>query len=100
MWFLDLFTTGNGYGTQWADSEYSALVARAKDSSDPEQRTGTLAECEKRLLRAMPVMPMDHWVTADRRNERHVTAPAVSRSSGCSTVAAAQGHFHKCIVSV
>ena len=65
MWFLDLFTTGNGYGTQWADREYSALVARAKDSSDPAQRTGTLAECEKRLLRAMPVMPMDHWVTAD-----------------------------------
>ena len=37
MWFLDLFTTGNGYGTQWADRVYSALVARAKDSSDPDK---------------------------------------------------------------
>jgi oligopeptide transport system substrate-binding protein len=63
VWFLDIFTRA-GYGTRWSDAVYNAMVARAKRTADSDLRTQQLMECERRLLRAMPVLPQDHWVNA------------------------------------
>ena len=64
VWFLDIFNNRAGYGTHWSDPAYKALVAAAKHATDLAIRTQQLMECERRLLRAMPVIPQDHWVAA------------------------------------
>ena len=64
IWFLDIFTNRAGYGTHWSDAAYKALVIAAKRTPDPELRIQRLMECERRLLRAMPVLPQDYWVNA------------------------------------
>ena len=65
VWFLDLFDNSNGYGTHWSDPRYRAMLGTAKSTSDPAMRLASLARCEFYLLRAMPVLPLAHWVTAD-----------------------------------
>ena len=62
VWFLDLFTEHEGYGTHWRDPLYNTMVAEVKRTTEPGLRIQRLMECERRLLRAMPVMPQDYWV--------------------------------------
>jgi ABC-type oligopeptide transport system substrate-binding subunit len=63
-WFLDLFNRPDGYGTHWGDPLYRTMLAEAKATPDPSLRLARLAECERRLLRAMPVLPLAQWVDA------------------------------------
>jgi oligopeptide transport system substrate-binding protein len=62
VWFLDAFNSPGGYGTGWSDPVYSQLLSRAQATSDPALRMGRLAECERRLLQAMPIIPQLHDV--------------------------------------
>ena len=61
-WFLDLFSGGNGYGTGWSDATYNNMLADAHATADPASRIKKLSECERRLLGAMPILPMCHDV--------------------------------------
>ena len=40
------------------------FATRAKRTTDSVLRIQRLMECERRLLRAMPVLPQDYWVNA------------------------------------
>src|SRR5262249_32429359 len=67
-WFLDLFSDrADGYGTHWNDLEYKTMLAEAKTRPDPALRLTGLAQCERYLLQAMPILPMDHWVNSELR---------------------------------
>ena len=62
VWFLDLFTDSNGYRTGWNDPQYRALLSKSKFTTDPALRMAMLAECERRLLTEMPILPYGHEV--------------------------------------
>ena len=64
VWFLDLFYRQGGNGTHWNDPRYFAMLAEAKAIPDPGSRLSRLAQCERRLLEAMPILPLAHWVDA------------------------------------
>jgi oligopeptide transport system substrate-binding protein len=58
-WFLSQFQTGAAIsGTGWADPIYDRELTRANATLDPAERMTKLAECEKYLLTAMPVIPL------------------------------------------
>jgi oligopeptide transport system substrate-binding protein len=61
-WFLDLFARPDGYGTHWSDPQYQAMLAQAKDTQDSSLRMTRLAECERCLLKGMPILPLGYWV--------------------------------------
>src|SRR6476620_8933711 len=44
-------------GSDWVDARYDAMIAEAQSTPDRVRRWRKLAECEKYLLRAMPVIP-------------------------------------------
>ena len=52
------FFSGRADGSGWTDPEFNSGIDRANASADPSTRMRALAECEKRLLRAMPVLPL------------------------------------------
>ena len=64
--FLSLFYTGGDSGTGWEDAKYVELLDKANRSLDPKQRYALLAEAEKYMLDAQPVIPLDtssvNWV--------------------------------------
>jgi oligopeptide transport system substrate-binding protein len=62
LWFLDVFDSQGGYGTSWSDPVYHQMLARARKTSDHAQRMERLAECERLLLQAMPILPLCHDV--------------------------------------
>jgi oligopeptide transport system substrate-binding protein len=64
VWFLDLFNRPDGYGTHWQDPEYLTILNQAKATADPALRLSRLARCERRLLGAMPILPVANWVDA------------------------------------
>jgi len=62
--FLDPFVTvGSGNPTGWMDADYCALLAEANRTIAPNERIAKLAQCEERLLKAMPLIPFywDAW---------------------------------------
>lgn len=61
-WFLELFSGSEGYYTGWSDSRYNEMVSQARAIADPGLRMTKLAECERRLLEAMPILPMSYDV--------------------------------------
>jgi ABC-type oligopeptide transport system substrate-binding subunit len=63
-WFLHLFRGPDGNGTGWSDPQYDAMLAEAKNTADPALRMGRLADCERRLLEAMPVLPYSYEVAS------------------------------------
>ena len=67
VWFLDLFTKPDGYGTGWSDGCYQQALMHARASADPALRSAGIAACERRLLEAMPVVPIGHWVNSELR---------------------------------
>jgi ABC-type oligopeptide transport system substrate-binding subunit len=56
-YFFEFFS-GAGNGSGWSDAQLNSGVERANAIADPATRMRELAECEKRLLRAMPVLPL------------------------------------------
>ena len=66
-WFLDLFSSGDGYGSGWSDSQYNEMLALAHATADPALRMSKLAECERVLLQAMPILPLSHDVQPNLR---------------------------------
>jgi ABC-type oligopeptide transport system substrate-binding subunit len=66
-WFLDLFSRPDGYGTHWVDPQYQGMLTHAKATADPGLRSALLAECERRLLESMPILPLAYWVDAQLR---------------------------------
>jgi oligopeptide transport system substrate-binding protein len=61
-WFLELFAEAGGYGSGWSDPEYSEMLRAAGAVVDRTARLAKLADCERHLLRAMPVLPLAHEV--------------------------------------
>ena len=60
--FLEGFVSGpNFIGTGWSDSRYDAMVAEA-NAAPSSERMRKLAESERHLLRAMPILPLYHNV--------------------------------------
>jgi ABC-type oligopeptide transport system substrate-binding subunit len=63
-WFLDQFVTGSSVNASgWADARYDDMLVKANATLDPALRMEKLADCERYLLRAMPVFPeyYDVW---------------------------------------
>jgi hypothetical protein len=40
------------------------MLNQAKATADPALRLSRLAQCERRLLKAMPILPVANWVDA------------------------------------
>ena len=62
VWFLELFSGQSGYGTRWSDPVYDRMLFDAKAAVDPVLRLRKLADCERYLLLAMPILPLCHDV--------------------------------------
>ncbi len=64
--FLSLFYTGGESGTGWLDPKYVALLDEANRTLDHSRRYELLAQAEKYMLDAQPVIPIDtaavNWV--------------------------------------
>jgi oligopeptide transport system substrate-binding protein len=57
--FLDMYESGSGQNeTGWTDPRYDALLAAANTASTRALRMQRLAECERLLLTAMPLIPV------------------------------------------
>jgi oligopeptide transport system substrate-binding protein len=63
-WFLDLFLRPEGNGAGWSEPEFRTLLAEAKSTIDPALRMARLAQCERRLLEAMPILPYSYEVAS------------------------------------
>jgi oligopeptide transport system substrate-binding protein len=57
--FLSLFYTGGENGTGWLDPKYVAILDEANRTLEPQKRYNLLAEAEKYLLDAQPIIPLD-----------------------------------------
>ena len=57
--FLSLFYTGGENGTGWLDPKYVAMLDEANRTLDPKKRYELLAQAEKYLIDAQPVIPID-----------------------------------------
>src|SRR5688572_8289100 len=64
--FLSLFYTGGESGTGWLDPKYVAMLDDANRMLDPKKRYEMLAQAEKYMLDAQPIIPIDtaatNWV--------------------------------------
>jgi oligopeptide transport system substrate-binding protein len=64
--FLSLFYTGGESGTGWLDPKYVAMLDEANRTLEPKKRYERLAQAEKYMLDAQPVIPIDtaatNWV--------------------------------------
>lgn len=61
--WLDKMATGNGNNDAgWSNSEYDALLAKARTQSDPEQRMATLREAEAIVLEEAPMALLYQYV--------------------------------------
>jgi oligopeptide transport system substrate-binding protein len=64
--FLSLFYTGGDSGTGWQDTKYIGLLDKANRTLDAQQRYELLAQAEKYLIDAQPIIPIDtasvNWV--------------------------------------
>ena len=57
--FLELMTSASGNNnTGWANSEYDALLKRANQTLDQQQRHKLFDEAESLLMREMPIVPI------------------------------------------
>jgi len=62
MTFLDLFVTGGGNNyPKYSNAEYDALIAKAKATSDQQERLDAMAAAEKILMDEMPIAPIYYY---------------------------------------
>ncbi|MFB4392585.1 MULTISPECIES: ABC transporter substrate-binding protein [unclassified Pseudomonas] len=62
-WLGTLFgcaAIGSNNYSRWCDTEYDALVLKAKQVSDPEQRTTLYKQAQQRLKQQVPITPVAH----------------------------------------
>ena len=57
--FLSLFYTGGENGTGWLDPKYVTMLDDANRMLDPKKRYELLAQAEKYLIDAQPMIPID-----------------------------------------
>jgi ABC-type oligopeptide transport system substrate-binding subunit len=63
--FLDAFRSGsNVIGSGWSDPQYDIMLSDANGETNTTRRMRKLADCERRLLRAMPILPLYYNVLA------------------------------------
>jgi len=64
--FLSLFYTGGDSGTGWQDPKYVEMLDKANRTLDSQKRYDLLAQAEKYLIDAQPIIPIDtpsvNWV--------------------------------------
>jgi ABC-type oligopeptide transport system substrate-binding subunit len=61
--FLEVFLSGpNVSGAGWSDLRYDAMLAEANAETSRDERMRKLADCERHLLRQMPILPLYHNV--------------------------------------
>lgn len=64
--FLSIFYTGGESGTGWQDPKYTAMLDKANRTLDHKERYQLLAQAEKFLIDAQPMIPIDtaaiNWV--------------------------------------
>lgn len=64
--FLSLFYIGGENGTGWQDPKYVTMLDQANRTLDPKKRYELLAQAEKFLIDAQPMIPIDtasiNWV--------------------------------------
>ena len=64
--FLSVFYTGGDSGTGWQDTKYISMLDQANRMLDPQKRYELLAQAEKYLIDAQPIIPIDtasvNWV--------------------------------------
>lgn len=64
--FLSLFYTGGESGTGWLDPKFVAMLDKANRTLDKQERYDLLAQAEKYLIDAQPIIPIDtasvNWV--------------------------------------
>ncbi len=59
---LTVFATGHDMNTpNWSNSDYDALIARARVETNNETRLALLAQAEELLLEQMPVIPIYYY---------------------------------------
>jgi oligopeptide transport system substrate-binding protein len=57
--FLDKYLVDSGNNcTGWQDSRYDVMVKEANSTLDSSERMRKQAECERFMLRAMPLLPL------------------------------------------
>jgi oligopeptide transport system substrate-binding protein len=61
-YFLQEFTSAGAGGSDWANPGYDSMLASAAVTRDRADRLQRLAECESRLLAAMPIVPLSTFV--------------------------------------
>ena len=64
-WFLELFANRNSYGTHWINPEYRSMLAEANATANSALRLRKLSQCERHLLKGMPILPTAHWVNGE-----------------------------------
>ena len=65
--FLDFFAAPGGYGTAWSDPTFKQILSDSHMTPDRSLRMARLAECERLLLKAMPILPLCQVVQAKLR---------------------------------
>jgi ABC-type oligopeptide transport system substrate-binding subunit len=65
--FLELFSRPGAYGSFWSDPLYNRIFTQARETSDRALRMTRLAQCERLLLEAMPILPLGQEVQAKMR---------------------------------
>jgi oligopeptide transport system substrate-binding protein len=66
--FLEAFLAGaNVSGAGWSDPRYDAMLADANAETSRDERMRKLADCERRLLRQMPILPLYYNVFSSLR---------------------------------
>jgi len=78
--FLEQFVKGSPYNcTGWASTDFDAALAEANATLDGVARLERLAGCERRLLEAMPVIPLFFysWVYLQKPYVKGLTANAL-----------------------
>ena len=77
MWFLGRILKGaDKMATGWEDSRFDDMVAKANARRTAEERLHQLSRCERRLLEAMPIMPLyrDVWCYLEKPYVRSVAS--------------------------
>lgn len=80
-YFLDQFLPGvSANVTGWNDPQYASAVAEAKSFFDTAARFQRLADCERMLLRAMPLIPLyfDAWQQLRKPYVRGIEGNAIA----------------------
>jgi len=70
--FLDMWTTNSPYNdVKWSNKQYDELIAKAKSSSNPQERISAMKQAEAILLKELPVIPI-YWPQRNYAEHKYV----------------------------